>query len=166
LLKEFGRVAGLSVLLNTSFNKKGMPIVETPEEALSFYMECALDVLVIGNHVVTKREAPVRKPGVEIPELLRMRLKHKSTEVRTLGGTYQINVLGVESWTMDLNSPDPVVTRGTARSPDAVVEARAHDLASILMDKPGDTRELVRTGKLQLKGNAARAQTLMRLLFS
>jgi carbamoyltransferase len=166
LLKEFKSAAGLSILLNTSFNKKGMPIVETPEEALSFYLECALDVLVIGNYIVTKAQILPAKPGGAIPELIHARLKRKPAESRALGGMYQINVVGVESWTMDLNLPDPAVTPGAARCPDVVVEARAHDLAAILTGKPADSLELVRSGKLQLKGNAARAQTLMRLLFS
>ena len=45
---------GVSVLLNTSFNKKGMPIVETPEQALEYFMECGLDVLVLDGYIVEK----------------------------------------------------------------------------------------------------------------
>ena len=54
LLTEFGKKTGISVLLNTSFNKKGMPIVETPTEALAFFLECALDVLVLDGYIVEK----------------------------------------------------------------------------------------------------------------
>jgi carbamoyltransferase len=54
LLEEFEALTGLPVLLNTSLNKRGMPIVETPEEALSFFMECALDAIVLDDMVVTK----------------------------------------------------------------------------------------------------------------
>ena len=54
LLEEWKRQSGISVLLNTSFNKKGMPIVETPGEAISFFLHCSLDVLVIGNLIITK----------------------------------------------------------------------------------------------------------------
>ncbi len=59
LLCAFKGFTGHSVLLNTSFNRRGMPIVETPQQAVGFFMECALDVLVLGPFVVTK------KPGVE-----------------------------------------------------------------------------------------------------
>ncbi|ASS50680.1 MAG: hypothetical protein A3D31_14055 [Candidatus Fluviicola riflensis] len=52
LIESFGWITGTPVLLNTSFNKKGMPIVETPLEALALFAESALDVLVIENYIV------------------------------------------------------------------------------------------------------------------
>ncbi len=54
LLKEFKALTGLSVILNTSFNKKGMPIVETPEQALNFFYDCSLDGVVIGDYLIEK----------------------------------------------------------------------------------------------------------------
>jgi carbamoyltransferase len=54
LLEAFHTVSGIPVLLNTSFNKKGMPIVETPEEAIALFLESALDVLVIDDYIVVK----------------------------------------------------------------------------------------------------------------
>ena len=56
LLKEFQRLTDLPILLNTSFNKKGMPIVETPDEAVSFFLDCALDALVLDDMIITKTE--------------------------------------------------------------------------------------------------------------
>lgn len=54
LLLKFKELSGIPVLLNTSFNKKGSPIVERPEEALELFHESALDVLVIGNLFIEK----------------------------------------------------------------------------------------------------------------
>jgi carbamoyltransferase len=54
LLQEFKALTGLPVLLNTSLNKRGMPIVETPEEALSFFLDCALDALVLDDLLILK----------------------------------------------------------------------------------------------------------------
>ncbi|MBO9730358.1 MAG: hypothetical protein J7623_17085 [Chitinophaga sp.] len=54
LIREFKSLTDIPVLLNTSFNKKGMPIVETPSQALSYFFECALDCLVIDNYIITK----------------------------------------------------------------------------------------------------------------
>ncbi|REG97892.1 carbamoyltransferase family protein [Flavobacterium aquicola] len=54
LLKEFEKESGIAVLLNTSLNKKGMPIVETPEEALHLFGISALDILVLENTVLEK----------------------------------------------------------------------------------------------------------------
>ena len=55
LLVAFEKETGLGVLLNTSFNKKGMPIVETPEQAVELFRESALDVLVMNDVFVEKR---------------------------------------------------------------------------------------------------------------
>ena len=55
LLRAFEKQSGFPILLNTSFNKKGTPIVETPQEAIELFIETALDVLVIENLVILKR---------------------------------------------------------------------------------------------------------------
>ncbi len=55
LLTEWKKKTGISVLLNTSFNKKGMPIVETPADALNFFMESELDALVMNNFIISKQ---------------------------------------------------------------------------------------------------------------
>jgi carbamoyltransferase len=55
LLEEFEKQSGIAVLLNTSLNKKGMPMVETPEEALFLFGISALDILVLENVVIEKK---------------------------------------------------------------------------------------------------------------
>ena len=54
LIGAFQKESGIGVLLNTSFNKKGMPIVETPEQALALFRESALDVLVLNHTIIEK----------------------------------------------------------------------------------------------------------------
>lgn len=54
LIKEFGNITGVPVLLNTSFNLNGEPIVMTPEHAIRTFHSCGLDILVIGGCVVKK----------------------------------------------------------------------------------------------------------------
>lgn len=55
LLQHFKKETGLGVLVNTSFNRRGMPIVETPEQALSFFHECALDILVFNTEIIVTK---------------------------------------------------------------------------------------------------------------
>lgn len=52
LLEAFGARTGMPVLLNTSFNMRGQPIVRTPREAVDTFLRAGLDRLVIGDHVV------------------------------------------------------------------------------------------------------------------
>jgi carbamoyltransferase len=57
LIERFGKATGVPVLLNTSFNLKGEPIVNTPAEALATFARSGMDVLVLGDCVVEKRAA-------------------------------------------------------------------------------------------------------------
>lgn len=54
LLNEFGKITGMPVLLNTSFNVRGEPIVNTPQEAVNSFLGSGIDVLIIGNYIVKK----------------------------------------------------------------------------------------------------------------
>lgn len=54
LVKRFGEKTGVPVLLNTSFNLRGEPIVNTPKNAFSTYSRSGIDVLVLENFMVRK----------------------------------------------------------------------------------------------------------------
>lgn len=54
LLESFKSLTGYSVLLNTSFNIAGDPIVESPHDAISAFLNCDLDLLVMENYLVIK----------------------------------------------------------------------------------------------------------------
>jgi carbamoyltransferase len=56
LLQQFKALSGCPVLVNTSFNVRGEPIVCTPEDAFRCFMGSELDVLVVGNCVLRKSE--------------------------------------------------------------------------------------------------------------
>jgi carbamoyltransferase len=55
LLKAVGELTSVPVLLNTSLNRRGQPIVETPRQAIEFLLSCELDAMVIGNRILRKR---------------------------------------------------------------------------------------------------------------
>lgn len=59
LLSGFKALTGCGVLLNTSFNVRGEPIVCSPEDSLRCFMTTGLDALFIGNYVFSKAAQPV-----------------------------------------------------------------------------------------------------------
>jgi carbamoyltransferase len=61
LLSEFHRQTGCPVLVNTSFNVRGEPIVCTPEDAYRCFMRTEMDYLVIENCLLAKSDQPVWK---------------------------------------------------------------------------------------------------------
>jgi len=54
LIETFGDATGVPVLLNTSFNLKGEPIVNTPREAFHTFTQSGMDTLVLGDCVIEK----------------------------------------------------------------------------------------------------------------
>ena len=62
LIERFGKATGVPVVLNTSFNLKGEPIVNTPAEAFSTFIRSGMDVLVLGDYVVEKRAGGGSEP--------------------------------------------------------------------------------------------------------
>ena len=55
LIDRFGQATGVPVVLNTSFNVRGEPIVNTPQDALNTFANSGIDTLVMGNFLVDKR---------------------------------------------------------------------------------------------------------------
>jgi carbamoyltransferase len=58
LLRAFDQRTGCPVLINTSFNVRGEPIVCTPEDAYLCFMRTEMDVLVLGNQILRKQGQP------------------------------------------------------------------------------------------------------------
>jgi carbamoyltransferase len=57
-MREFDRRTGCPVLINTSFNVRGEPIVCTPDDAYLCFMRTEMDVLVLGNQILLKKDQP------------------------------------------------------------------------------------------------------------
>ena len=55
LLEEFESIKGVPVILNTSFNVAGEPIVEKPLDAIQTFLQTNIDILVLGNFIVCKK---------------------------------------------------------------------------------------------------------------
>lgn len=58
LINEFKKLTGYGVIVNTSFNVRGEPIVCTPDDAYRCFMRTEMDYLVVGNYVLDKKEQP------------------------------------------------------------------------------------------------------------
>ncbi len=58
LINQFKKLTGYGVIVNTSFNVRGEPIVCTPEEAYKCFMRTEMDFLVMGDFLFDKKEQP------------------------------------------------------------------------------------------------------------
>jgi carbamoyltransferase len=76
LLQEFDAITGVPVLLNTSFNVKGEPIVETPDDAIKCFLATGMDYLVLHDMLIAKKRvhgilAPFIKAYAEVASIVR-----------------------------------------------------------------------------------------------
>jgi len=58
LIKAFYKKTGCPVIVNTSFNVRGEPIVATPLDAYKCFMRTDIDILVLGNYILQKEDQP------------------------------------------------------------------------------------------------------------
>lgn len=58
LIKEFEKLTGCGVIVNTSFNVRGEPIVCTPEDAYRCFMRTEMDYLVLENFILARKDQP------------------------------------------------------------------------------------------------------------
>ena len=70
LLRAFGERTGVPVLINTSFNVAGEPIVCSPQDAFNCFRESGMDVLVMGSHLIERaRQDPALVAPGTLPYL-------------------------------------------------------------------------------------------------
>jgi len=58
VIKAFEKQTGYGVIINTSFNVRGEPIVCTPEDAYRCFMRTEMDYLVLGSFILSKKDQP------------------------------------------------------------------------------------------------------------
>jgi carbamoyltransferase len=68
LINEFKKVTGYGVLVNTSFNVRGEPIVCTPDDAYRCFMRTEIDYLIIGNFMFAKEKQEALKDDIQWKE--------------------------------------------------------------------------------------------------
>jgi carbamoyltransferase len=76
LLKEFETITGVPVLVNTSFNVKGEPIVETPRDALDCFLTTGIDYLALHDTLISKTVvhrivSPFMRASSEVASIVR-----------------------------------------------------------------------------------------------
>jgi carbamoyltransferase len=147
----------ISILLNTSLNRRGMPIVESPSDAIALFLETALDALIIEDWLLVKREhSNLSQAPMNISDFFTKICKAAELDSGSPPsfGVLQIVVTGVEDvWTMDF-SRTPKIFCGRIPSPDHSVIVTWSALQQLVRDF-GSLGNLLETGQLRVPGLAA-----------
>jgi carbamoyltransferase len=148
------RITGVPILLNTSLNRKGMPIVETPKEALDLLLETSMDALVIEGWLILKRncETEVELGQLDVEQLFGRIADVVGTHesVVSLRAT-RFAITGIrKNWTFD-QSKDPVVQQGDRQPVAYSVTASISAISEILRD-PRSIPRLCDAGQMEIVG--------------
>jgi len=168
LLKAFQELTGISVLLNTSLNRRGMPIVETPEEAINFFLSCDLDVLVLDGLILQKSLRLVEQP--DIRELFTKRipvaLAAHGSLLDQVRGVYRFKIATKETWTIDLRDKPKVIEGENGLVADVSLEIEEGILKQLIADPDLEGPKLYAANKIHVDGSldlAANVMSIFRL---
>ena len=80
LIEAFAAITGVPVLINTSFNVKGEPIVETPQDAMNCFITTGIDYLALHDMLISKNAlhkviSPLARMYGEIDDMVRTGLR-------------------------------------------------------------------------------------------
>ncbi|MCK4523978.1 hypothetical protein KAU15_03535, partial [candidate division WOR-3 bacterium] len=70
LIDEFRKITGVPLVINTSFNVRGQPIVENPKHALTTFLNTKMDYLIIGDFLLFNNEQNVNREKWKIENLI------------------------------------------------------------------------------------------------
>ena len=135
-----------------------MPIVETPEQAIQFFLNCELDVLVLDNYLVKKAAPRDNHKGDNttdnIIDNIRAALDRNPAETRQIGGVCQINIAGTRTVAIDLSKEKPLVTEGKLQAPPiATIEVNESDFQTFWRDPVSEGPRLFQAGKIKIDGD-------------
>jgi carbamoyltransferase len=65
LIEEFGKITGVPIIINTSFNVRSEPIVCSPHDAYVCFMRTNMDHLVLGHQILSKKDQPALREDVD-----------------------------------------------------------------------------------------------------
>jgi len=70
ILEAFRERTGVPMIINTSFNIRGQPIVESPEDAFRVFMKTDMDVLIIGSYILYKNKQTADRQSIRIDNVI------------------------------------------------------------------------------------------------
>jgi carbamoyltransferase len=158
LLEAIKARTGIPILLNTSLNRRGAPIVETPQEAVAMLLDTALDALAIEEFLVTPhRAARENRQNADLHELFSRICDAAASAAdprRHQIGRMQFVVTGMtQAWTLDFNGP-PKASQGDALSADHTVVLTWSAIQQMLT-APQSWNSLYAYGHVQIRGLAS-----------
>lgn len=102
LLTQFAEITGSAVLVNTSFNIRDEPIVESPRDAYRCFLKTAMDAMIIGDFLILRSRQPVPIPeSLSLPPSRKRRwpepprLKDRPSEWRKFAGVWSVAIMAL-----------------------------------------------------------------------
>ena len=164
LLRDFGAITSIPILLNTSLNRRGQPIVERPEQALDLLLQTAMDALVLERFIVWKaKEETEEADETDLWVALQARLASAQALEQAPSLTVQLEVERLERRWLRLEQGRWTLTESFKDNPVTTLRCWQPELLRLL-SRPDLALELIRSGALQIVGADEGADLLLRTL--
>ncbi len=141
IISLFNEQTGVPILINTSLNSKGEPLIEHPEQAVLFLLSSGVDALVIGDYVVRKR------PNTEDEPHLAVRVKYLEEpgspfdcDAHLTGLNESLHGMHIKQMSYFRGGYNVVIevsTGGTTRTLDLGIDVEDHRVTRVLNNRGG-----------------------------
>lgn len=110
LLTAFHAKTGSPVLLNTSFNLRGEPVVASPTDAMRTFLASGMDALVVGNHLVIRPEGAEPTGTPPEPPVFPVVITKKQLRTFGVGGGVILGLLAALQWHWDHTTAATIIS--------------------------------------------------------
>lgn len=164
LLSDFGALTGVPILLNTSLNRRGQPIVERPAQALDLLLETAMDALVLEDLLIWKTgDAQEEDQTTDHWAALAARLERAVALEGAPSLTVQVEVEQRQRRWLRLEQGRWTMTDAWKENPMTTLRLWQPQLLR-LISRPDLALDLIRSGELEIIGADEGADLLLRSL--
>ena len=155
IIKEFYNQTGVPVILNTSFNDAGEPLVETPLDAILCFLKTKIDFLVLGNILINKKKQTNIQKKIKAMEASRNKniLEKEKKSIKILTKKFSLKEYNVKKKKENQKAKTYVLDRPIKKIEDFLKEYNYQEKPLLIIGTPDHTKTLFKLFKNKIKNS-------------
>ena len=155
IIKEFYKQTKVPVILNTSFNDAGEPLVETPLDAILCFLKTKIDFLVLDNVLIDKKKQINIKKKINIMEILRKRniSEKEKKSIKILTKTFSLKEYSKKEKQENLKAKKYTLYRPINKIEDFLKQYNYQNKPLLIIGSPDHTNALFKLFKNKIKNS-------------
>ena len=155
IIKEFYKQTKVPIILNTSFNDAGEPLVETPLDAILCFLKTKIDFLVLDNVLIDKKKQINIKKKINIMEILRKRniSEKEKKSIKILTKTFSLKEYSKKEKQENLKAKKYTLYRPINKIEDFLKQYNYQNKPLLIIGSPDHTNALFKLFKNKIKNS-------------